>query len=336
MKIGKLPENVLKRSVLKEIKLLRPDLLIGAGVGEDCAAFAADADEAIVLSTDPITGTTEDIGRLAVIVSANDIASDGAEVVGILVCALLPPGTEEEDVRTIMRQLNEVCEELHVQLMGGHTEITDAVTRPVLTVTGVGKVKRDRLLSTGGGKVGDDLVVTKWIGLEGTSILAKEREEELASHFPKRFLSEAKGFDKYLSILPEAAIAGKSGASAMHDITEGGVFGALWEVAQSAGIGLSVDLKQIPIRQETVEICNYFDLNPYKLMSSGSLLIAISDGHALVKELNAQGIEATVIGKLTKGNDRVVLNGEDKRFLEPPKTDELYKAMEGSIKKEQL
>ncbi|MCR5654117.1 MAG: AIR synthase family protein [Lachnospiraceae bacterium] len=327
MKIGKLPENVLKRSVLKQIKTIRPELLIGAGIGEDCAAFSVGEDEVVVMSTDPITGTSADIGRWSVIVSANDIASSGAEVLGILVCALLPPETEESDIKAIMQQMNEVCEELHVQLMGGHTEITDAVTRPLLSITGVGKVKRDKLVATGGGKVGDDLVVTKWIGLEGTSILAKEREELLRTRLPKRLLSEAKGFEKYLSILPEAATAGKSGASAMHDITEGGIFGALWEVAESAGIGLNVDLKKIPIRQETVEISNFFDINPYKLMSSGSLLIASPDGGSLVKELQAQGIHATVIGKLTEGNDRVVCNGEEKRFLEPPKTDELYEAL---------
>ena len=135
-------------------------------------------------------------------------------------------------------------------------------------------------------------------------------------------------FDKMLSVVPEAAIATAAGVCAMHDVTEGGIFGALWEIAESAKVGLEVDLKKIPIRQETVEICNYFDLNPYGLVSSGSLIMVTDDGQALVKKLNEKNINAVVIGKLTAGNDRIVWNEEEKRFLEPPKPDELYKTRE--------
>lgn len=327
MKIGKVPENVLKRSILKQIKTKRPEVLVGADVGEDCAAIALSPDEAMVLSTDPITGTTKDIGRWAVMVSANDIATSGAEVIGMLVCAMLPPDITEQQIKEVMEQIESACEELKIQVVGGHTEITDAVTRPVLTITGIGKVKRDCLLPTGGAKPGQDVVVTKWIGLEGTSILAKEKEEELLKKFPKHLIEEAKSYDRFLSVIPEAATAVKSNVSAMHDITEGGVFGALWELAESAGVGLSVDLKKLPIKQATVELCNYFDINPYELMSSGSMLIAADNGHDLVRELEKQGIHALVVGKVTDSNDRIVINGDETRFLEPPKTDELYKAL---------
>lgn len=327
MKIGKVPENVLKRSILKQIKTKRPEVLVGADVGEDCAAIALSPDEVMVLSTDPITGTTKDIGRWAVMVSANDIATSGAEVIGMLVCAMLPPDITEQQIKEVMEQIESACEELAIQVVGGHTEITDAVTRPVLTITGIGKVKRDGLLATGGAKPGQDVVVTKWIGLEGTSILAKEKEEELLKKFPRHLIEEAKSYDEFLSVISEAATAVKSNVSAMHDITEGGVFGALWELAESAGVGLSVDLKKLPIKQATVELCNYFDINPYELMSSGSMLIAADNGHDLVRELEKKQIHATVVGKVTDGNDRVVINGEETRFLEPPKTDELYKAL---------
>lgn len=328
MKIGKVPENVLKRSVLKQIKTKRPEVILGAGVGEDCAAIALEPDEVMVLSTDPITGTTADTGRWAVMVSANDIASSGAEVVGMLICAMLPPDITEQEIRALMEQIEKTCEELGIQVVGGHTEITDGVVRPILTVTGIGKVKRDKLLATKGAKPGQDIVITKWIGLEGTAILAKEREEMLLKRFPRHMIDEAKTYEEMLSVIPEAATAMKSNVSAMHDITEGGVFGALWEMAESAGVGLTVDLKELPVKQATVEICNFFDINPYELMSSGSMLIVTDNGHDLVRELEKAHIHGTVVGKITDSNDRIVVNGEETRFLEPPKTDELYKALE--------
>lgn len=328
MKIGKVPENVLKRSILKQIKTKRPEVLVGAGVGEDCAAISLEADEVMVLSTDPITGTTQDIGRWAVMISANDIASSGAEVIGMLVCAMLPPDITEQEIREVMQEIETACGELQIQVVGGHTEITDAVTRPILTITGIGKVKKERLLATKGATPGQDVVVTKWIGLEGTSILAKEREEELLKKFPRHMIDEAKTYEQLLSVVPEAATAMKSNVSAMHDITEGGVFGALWELAESAGVGLTIDLKKLPIKQATVEICNYFDINPYELMSSGSMLIAADNGYDLVRELEREHIHAAVVGKVTDSNDRIILNGEETRYLEPPKTDELYKALQ--------
>ena len=171
------------------------------------------------------------------------------------------------------------------------------------------------------------MIVTKWVGLEGTSIIAKEREEELLTRYPETLVETAKNFDAYLSVLPEAAVAVESGVSAMHDVTEGGIFGALWEMAESAGVGLEIDLKKIPIRQETVEVCEFFDVNPYELISSGSMLMAASDGNGLVRALTAANIPAVCIGKVTEGNDRVLLSGEERRFLEPPKVDELYKVV---------
>lgn len=327
MEIGKVPENVLKRSILKQIKTKRPEVLVGAGVGEDCAIIGLQPDEVMVLSTDPITGTTKEMGRWAVMISANDIASSGAEVIGVLVCALLPPRIREIKIRELMQEIEACCQELNIQVVGGHTEVTDAVNRPVLSITGIGKVKKDRMLPTKGAKPGQDIVITKWAALEGTAILAKEKEEELLQKFPAFLIEEAKGYSQYLSIIKEAAIAGKSNVSAMHDITEGGVFGALWEMAESAGVGLTIDLKKIPIKQATVEICNYFDVNPYEMMSSGSLMLAADNGYDLVRVLEESGIHAAVIGKVTEGNDRVVTNGEETRFLEPPKTDQLYKAL---------
>ena len=327
MKVGKVPENVLKRSVFKQLHTTRKEVLLGAGVGEDCAAMKLAEDEVFVISTDPITGAAKDIGALAVQITVNDLASAGAEPIGIMLTVLLPEYVEEKDLKTVMAQVEEACEKYHIQVMGGHTEVTKVVNQIVISVTGVGKAKEGRVISTAGVKPGMDIIVTKWIGIEGTAILAKEKEAALRERYSQPFIDKAKELDRYISVLSEAATAVKSGVAAMHDVTEGGIFGALWEIAEASGVGLEIDLKKIPLKQETVEICEFFGINPYELISSGSMLMAAEDGNGLVMELEKAGIPAVVIGKATDSNDRVLLNEEERRFLEPPKTDELYKAL---------
>lgn len=326
MKIGKVPENVLERSVFKQLHTKRPEVLLGAGIGEDCAAVKLAEDEIFILSTDPITGTAKDIGKLAIQITVNDLASSGAEPVGVLLTILLPENAKESHLKKIMLQMEEACAAAKVQIMGGHTEVTSVVNQPVVTVCGVGKVKEGKLVLTSGARPGMDIVVSKWIGIEGTSIIAKEKEEELQTRFSKAFIDRAKELDAYLSVLSEAQVAVSSGVSAMHDVTEGGIFGALWEMGEASGVGLDIDLKKIPIRQETVEICEFYDLNPYRLISSGCMLMATEDGNKLVRELEKAGIHAVVIGKATEGKDRVIRKDEEEHsFLERPKTDELYK-----------
>ncbi len=327
MKTGKVPESVLKRSVLRQIHTRREEVLLGAGVGEDCAALKLAEDEIFVISTDPITGTATDIGNLAIHITMNDLASAGAEPVGVMLTILLPEGSEESDLKEIMRQIEEACAQGKVQIIGGHTEVTRAVNQPLVNVCGVGKAREGKLVSTAGANPGDDILVSKWIGLEGTSIIAKEKEQELAGRYPWQLIRNAQEFDRYLSVLPEAAIAVRLGVSAMHDVTEGGIFGALWELAESSGVGLEIDWKKIPVKQETIEVCEFFGINPYELISSGCMLMAAPDGNKLAREMEKAGIHAAVIGKATKGNDRVLFNEEEKRFLEPPKTDELYKVV---------
>lgn len=324
MKVGKVSETVLKRSVFKQIKTKREEVVLGAGVGEDCAVIKLAEDETFVISTDPITGTVKDIGSLSVHITANDLASAGAEPVAIMLTVLLPEGIFESDLKEMMRQVEETCNELNIQVVGGHTEITQAVNQPIISVSGVGKVKKNHFISTGGARPGQDIVVTKWIGIEGTSIIAKEHEEELLAKYPKDLVETAKSFDQYISVVKEAAMAVKSGVSAMHDVTEGGIYGALWEMAEASGVGLEIDLKKIPIRQETVEICEFYDINPYCLISSGCMLMALDNGYDFVRTLEKSGISAAVIGKAIKGKDRVVINEDEKRFLEPPKSDEIY------------
>ena len=327
MEIGKIPETVLKRSILKKLTVKRPEVLVHSGVGEDCSVLEG-GDYDIVLSTDPITGTATDIGKLAFYVTANDIASSGAELIGMLLTIIFPPNSKEEELKKIMDDMTELAETYNVEILGGHTEVSEAVRQTLVSVTGVGRIERGKAIQTGGLKPGQDLVITKWVGLEGTSILAKQYEERLQKRLPDAIIQTAKEMDQYLSVIQDARMAMQVGVSAMHDVTEGGIFGALWEMAAASGVGIEVDLKKIPIRQETIELCEVLEINPYLLISSGSMLIGTGHGSRLVKELEAAGIPAAVVGFATQGNDRVIINGEERRFLEPPKSDELFHVKE--------
>ena len=328
MKIGKLPEPVLIRSVLKQVKHRREEILMGPSVGVDCAALEVGADEVLVMSSDPITGTVQDIGSHCIHITANDLAASGAEPLGVMLTVMLPDTVEEPEIRKMVQDAEAVCSRLNMEIFGGHTEITNVVNQPVISVTGVGKIKKSELLSPARIRPGQDVIVTKWIGLEATTILAKERTEHLLRRFSPDFVRTAKEFDQYLSVVPDARAVREAGVTAMHDITEGGVFGALWEMAEAGGVGLEVDLKAIPIRQETVEICEYFGVNPYLIMSSGSMMIVADDGRYVVDCLEKAGIHGTVVGRTTGGNDRLLRNGQEVRYLDRPQADELYRALE--------
>ena len=325
MKTGKVPEAVLIRSILKQIHHRRPEVLVGPGVGQDCAAVEVKAGEALVLSSDPITGTANEVGSLGILVTTNDIAAAGADPIGVILTLLLPDGYEESELKRLMQDAEAAAQSIGVEIIGGHTEMTDAVIRPVITVTGVGKIPKDRLFTLKTIRPGDAIIVTKSIALEAAAILAADHEEELKAHFPADFVERVKGFKSELSILTEARAAMTGPVSTMHDVTEGGIFGALWEIGAGAGLGLEADIKKIPVRQETIEICEYFGIDPYRSMSSGSLIIMTPDEEAVLDALDRAGCPAALIGHMTEGNDRIVRNGREVRYLDKPGIDELYR-----------
>ncbi len=328
MRIGKISESVLIRSVLRNIKTKREEVLFGAGVGRDCAVLSFDENTETVISTNPISTPMDMVGCYGIHKALNNVAAAGAEPVGIMISALLPETAEEKELQAMMKQAEEMAKLYNVQIMGGHTDVMSGINLPILTVTGVGK--RSKLNIRGDEadghaiRAGQDVIISKWIGLEGTVRLAREHKEELITRYPIGMIEEAMEFERFLSVVPEAATAVKSGVCGMHDVSWGGVFGALWEMADGAGVGLEIDLKKLPVRQETIEICEFYDLNPYELLSGGSLLMTATDGTGLVRELDKAGIPAVIVGKTTAGNDRVILNEDERRFLEPPKTDQIY------------
>lgn len=325
MKIGKVSNTVLQRSVMKQIKHRREDVLLPTGVGEDCAAFGVAAEEAVLVATETVTGTEQELAQLAVHAVANDLAAGGARIVGILVNILLSEQAREIVIKRLVSGMEEVCSLLSIEILEVNTVVTRAVNEPLLTITGVGACKKNEIVETKGLHAGDDLVMTKWTGLLGTARLAKKHLRELTEKYTNEFISNAATFIEYSSVLKEAQIAKQVGITSMHYVSERGIYGALWDLSLAAGVGFEVELAKIPIRQETVEICEFYDLNPYQLMSGGSLLIGTANGSAMVKTLREAGIYAEIIGKAVSGNDKVIIREGERFSLEPPKMDEFYK-----------
>ena len=325
MKSGKISEAILKRSVLNELHIENAATVVASSVGEDCGAVKLEKACQVAISSDPIFGDLDDPKALAertVLRAINNLAAAGATPLGLSMVVLLPTSAKEPQLRKLMEELERAAKAFSMDILSGHTEVTRSVSQCIVMVTAMGKA--NEVVSTSGEKPGMDNVVSNWIALSGPLQLLERKKEALREHFSQPFLNQAKKLEVCLPILSEAAVAVSSGVSAMHDVSEGGIFGALWDMAEASGVGLEIDLKKIPIRQETVEICEYLGVNPYKLVSGGCLLMATEDGLGLVRELENQGIPCALIGKATHGNDRVLINEDERRFLETPQKDEIY------------
>lgn len=263
---------------------------------------------------------------------ANNLAASGAEPVAVMLTLLLPETMEEPELKALMAEAEEKCRELSMAIAGGQTRVMGEISSPVAVVAGFGRCLSGNDLSghaLTAAAPGQDVVVSKWIGLEGTAFLAECYGEKLRSRYPAYLVEEAAGFHRYLSILPEAATAMESGVCAMHDASEGGIFATLWELAERAGVGLTIDMKKLPLRQETVEVCECCNVNPYQLLSGGCLIMTAEDGQRLVKSLHARQIPAVIVGKVTDSKDRLLLNGEEVRYMDRPAGDELYRFLRG-------
>lgn len=328
LEIGKIPPKVLERIVLNPIRdfsVKRSDVMIRPKTGEDCSAIDLGG-ELCVLSTDPITGAEKDMGYIAVHINCNDAASSGAEPIGILLTVLLPPYSTEDMLSEIMDGVYRAAMELGIEVLGGHTEVTAVVNKPVISATVIAKTLNRNFISTGGAKAGQDVIMTKWAGLEGTAIIAKDYEESLRGLLSDEMIQKAQHMSGFLSVVKEAKIAIAHGATAMHDATEGGILGAAWEMADCSELGIDLYLDKIPVKNETKLICQAAGINPYGLISSGTLMIAAFEGELLVKELEKAGIEGAVIGKITKNEKRICENGKYIP-LQQPQSDEIYRVM---------
>ena len=323
MRKGKLQQSVLVRSVFKMLGQKREDAT-GPAVGRGVSALAKEAETEVFSCAPVLVKDTED-AVLAVCRVCNSVAAAGATAKGVLVSLLLPETMEEKALKELMREIDQACVRYGAAVIGGHTEVTDGVLHPVLTVTAAGTTRHAGLFDPSCVTAELDLVVTKGIALGASAYLARTKEKELLTRFSPGFIHGAADFSEAYPVFREAEIAMEHGAAAMQDLSEGGIFGALWEMADGAGVGLDVTLKKIPIRQETVEICEFFGVNPYQMLSTGSLLIATADGQGLVQALEIEGIPSAVIGRTTSERERILRNGEEIRYLDKPQMDEMYR-----------
>ncbi len=321
MKTGKPSESVLKRSIIKSFKNRRKEVIQGAGVGEDCALFSLE-ENMTAASVSTFSVLNSGFFSAQLMAAVNNVAASGAEPVALLISAVLPKDYEERELKALTTETEMVCQSLNIQAAGGDTRYSLWVLKPQISVTVLAKKSS---LSTFAKKSspGQDVVMTKWLGLAGTSFLVKQKREALKNRLPAGLLDEAEKFIQWISVLPEAALAVKSGIGSMHDVSRGGLFTALWELAEKDGIGLEIDIKKIPVRQETIEISEALGVNPYELYGAGSLLITCNHGEQLVNTLKKEGIPAAVIGRTCADKARIILNQEEKRYLDRPYTDNL-------------
>lgn len=326
--IGKLDSELLKTEVFSNLTYRHPNVLIRPSLGEDCAVLDS-AGGLCVLTTDPITGADSALGKLAVHVNCNDIATQGIRPTGLMLTLLAPPGTTADDIRGVMNAAAVEAERIGVEIIGGHTEITTAVTRMVISGVAVG-FKPYGNAPVRKPQPGDWLVMTKTAGLEGTGILAADCAERLRPELTDAELETGHAMLEQVSVIEDGVLGARFGALKMHDVTEGGVLGACWELAEAAGLGCEVHPEAIPVHPVTAKLCRKLNLDPMRLISSGSMMLVMPPDQGAFNALQAEGsklgIPVSRIGQMTE-TGRAVITANGAEPLLPPESDELYKAI---------
>ena len=321
--LGKLPAAHLAK-LLEQYKPDDPAVIVGPRIGEDTAVLALDADHLLVAKTDPITFATDEIGWYAVNVNANDVACSGARPRWWLATVLLPEGGATPDlVDTLFGQMAEACAQVGAQMVGGHTEITYGIDRPLVVGVMLGTVPAERLVTTAGAQPGDILLLTKGIAVEGTAIIAREKRHLLMEEFDADLLDRCAGFlhRPGISVVRDAevvAAAAGENVHAMHDPTEGGLATGLHELSAASTCGLEINMDQLPILPETRRLCSFFGLDPLGLIASGSLLAALRPDSldATLDALAQANIPAAPIGRVLEHDEAVwLVQGTERKPL---------------------
>lgn len=325
LRIGKVKESVWKRSVLRQ---LHNETIMGNPVsGEDAGLFPVPADtRKIAVSINPIEGWTLAPQR-AVYGAVNRLVAADAVPEAIAVTIMMPEGTEENQLKALMRELDACCRQENMALMPGHIAVSSNVNTLILSVTAIGFVCHETEKETARDDIHRDydIVVAGTIGREGAAMIVREKKELLKTRYAVSYIETAEHLFDNGSMRAAAKAMKEVAAVKIHNIGEGGIFAGFWEMAAAIKVGLDIDLKKIPIRQHTIEVCEYFNLNPYMLRSEGCLLIVCENGQNMVTALVDAGMEAAIVGKTTDQNDRIIRYDDEIRFLEPPKVDEYYK-----------
>ncbi len=327
---GKVPPEILQNIVFSKLGRMDSDVLLGPSLGEDAAVIKI-GDQVVVAATDPITGSIEDVGWLAVHVNANDIATFGVSPRWFLASIMLPVGFTPDELGTIMHQIDEAAKMLDISVAGGHSEITEKITQPIVVGFMMGVAPTGEYVTSSGAKPGDNLIVTKTIGIEGTSILATEGSSYLTEKLGPDVVQEALKFRESISVVKDGVTAFQTGfVNAMHDPTEGGLSGGIHELCDASGVGFEIDNNLIPITKTTKLICDALQINPLELISSGSMLISCEGEKAarVIDELESAGVGATIVGSVVSGSShrKIVVDGllQD---LQRPATDALWSAL---------
>ena len=332
--VGKLPGSLLE-SLLARLPTHGPQVVLGPGVGLDCAVVETSG-RLLVFKSDPITFASDSIGWYAVQVNANDLATTGALPRWLLVTLLLPPAGAPALLDLIGAQLQQACTELGVVVIGGHTEVTYGLDRPILVGTMVGEVSREQLVTPRGAQPGDKLLLTKGVPIEATAILSRELPDRLTAPTNGLSAAELKTAQAFLhqpgiSVLREAQLAIQAGqVHAMHDPTEGGLYTALWELAQACQHTLWVDLSTVPVFPLSARICQILNLDPLGAIASGALLLAAppQEAEKISRAISLAGISCTEIGIVAdQAGPPVVRQGfsPDAALLPQPTRDEIAK-----------
>ena len=314
--VGKLPIETLER-LLKRNKINDRRIIVGPGIGEDAAVIDTGGPRYLIAKTDPITFTADQIGWYAVHINANDIATKGARPLWYQATFLLPEDqTTEALAEQIFHDTITACHSIGVSLIGGHTEITTGLSRPIVVGQMLGEVDKDKLIRANGARAGDRIIMTKGIAIEGTAVIVREHVSDLIDVLDENTLHRCREFIHRpgISVLKDAMVATAAGTvHAMHDPTEGGVATALHELAWAAGVGLMVRSEAIPVFPETQALCNHFHLDPLGLIASGALLIIAPDEDvaAILRALTSAAIRAAVIGEITKPSEGVKMTTAD-------------------------
>ena len=340
MKAGKLSQTVWRRAVEKQLNKEEKRVTVPAPA-ENCMAVRVDAktldmscgnsqgstEGLIELSTAAsVFGTTEKICVYALAKALNDLAARGGKLQGISAQLMLPTEAEEADVKRIVQTLQKLCTQKEIPILGLQAEVNPAVSQQFVQIIAMGSGKETEMLTARNIKPGEEIILCGTIGLEGILRILDEREEELSKRFVPAFIRQIKELQRQL-FLDEAIEAAKEFSNdkdtfAVQQIGSGGIFAALWEMAEEAGVGLEIDLNKIAIRQETVEICEYYQLNPYQMTSTGGVLMVTEDGAGLIKALEKVGAGAVRLGVTTAENARVITSGTEKRYMDRPAPDE--------------
>jgi hydrogenase expression/formation protein HypE len=328
---GKIPIDILKTVVFKNLGAKRPEVTVGPTAGVDGAVLEV-GDKSIIVSMDPITGAVERIGWLAVNVNANDVATFGVTPAFLFSCIMLPEKADSTIINAICTQMNAAAKNLGIAIVGGHCESTPTLANPIVVGCIMGITEKGCYVTASQAKPQDKLILTKSAGIEGTAILASDRENTLKTALSSKMLKNAKNFYQQISVVKDALTAYKTGGvHAMHDPTEGGVAGGIHEMADASNLGVRVFEEKIPVQPETAKICSHFTIDPLQLIGSGALLISAEAKSAqeIIKSLAQQQIEATVIGEFLKDpNQRLLIweNG-DAQALPRPLSDHLWTAL---------